>query len=137
MNHARTAIAVSTLALSAGALGATEASAQLAPEPGSGYTATPDCHWSYHPVCDEVPVPVPPVNGTLPTAVVTYGWPDEGTGYPGFADQPSPTSTEPNQGLDPTSVALGALAGIALGGAGLGVALVVKRRRDHVTLLTP
>ena len=65
MNHARTAIAVSALALSATALGATEASAQLAPEPRSGYTTTPDCHWAYHPVCDEVPVPVLPVEAAL------------------------------------------------------------------------
>ncbi len=65
MNHARTAIAVSALALSAAALGATQASARLDPEPASGYTTTPDCHWSYHPVCDEVPVPVPPAEAAL------------------------------------------------------------------------
>ena len=68
MNHARTAIAVSALALSAAALGATQASARQDPEPGSGYTTTPDCHWAYHPVCHEVPVPGP---GNAPTASET------------------------------------------------------------------
>jgi len=108
MNHAGTAIAVSALALSAGALGATNAVAT-------------------HPA----------ENGTLPVPVAPYGQPDERTGYPGYADRSSPTSTEPNQGLDTTSVAVGALGGIALGGAGLGIALVVQRRRTHVTLPTP
>jgi hypothetical protein len=65
MNHARTAIAVSALALSAAALGATQASAQPGPEPGSGYTTTPDCHWAYHPACHETPAPVPPVEAAL------------------------------------------------------------------------
>jgi hypothetical protein len=37
-------------------------------------------------------------------------------------------------GLDATSVALGVLGGIALGGAGLGVSLAVQRRRDHAAL---
>jgi len=140
MNHARTAIAVSALALSAAALGATEASALLGPEPGSGYTTTPDCHWSYHPVCDEVSVPLPPeaeLDGTSATPVVTYGWPDEGTGYAGYADQSSQTSTEPSQGLDTTSVALGVLGSIALGGAGLAIALVIQRRRLQSLELTP
>ncbi|TCC65676.1 hypothetical protein E0H73_01690 [Kribbella pittospori] len=36
------------------------------PEPGSGYTTTPDCHWAYHPVChEEASVVVPPVEATL------------------------------------------------------------------------
>jgi hypothetical protein len=72
-------------------------------------------------------------------------WPDEGTGYPGYGDQSSPKAAVPNaggavtqrNGLDTTSVALGALAGIALGGAGLGITLVVQRRRDHAALPTP
>ena len=63
-------------------------------------------------------------------------WPDEGSGYPGYADQPAtrPAPVEPvNQGtaLDTTSIALGALGGIALGGAALGITLGVQRRRDH------
>jgi hypothetical protein len=72
-------------------------------------------------------------------------WPDEGTGYPGYGDQSSLTAYVPStgssgtqrSGLDTTSVALGALAGIALGGAGLGITLVVQRRRDHAALPTP
>jgi hypothetical protein len=65
MNRKYWAIAGSALALGAAALTAAEASARLSPEPGSGFTATPDCHWAYHPVCDEVPVPVAPVEAAL------------------------------------------------------------------------
>jgi hypothetical protein len=62
-------------------------------------------------------------------------WPDEGTGYPGYADQSSSTgiATSQGSGLDTTSVALGVLGGIAFSGAGLGISLAVQRRRDHVT----
>ena len=87
MNHARTAIAVSVLALSAATFGATQASARLDPEPQYGNTTPapnypeynypeykldvptvptePDCHWAYHPACHEIPAPVPPVEATL------------------------------------------------------------------------
>jgi hypothetical protein len=61
-------------------------------------------------------------------------WPDEGSGYPGYAD-PAPQPVEsvgPTTTLDSTSVALGAMGGIALGGAALAVTLVVHRRRDHL-----
>jgi hypothetical protein len=70
--------------------------------------------------------------------VQTDGWPDEGQGYPGYADEPSPTGAGSHQGdgLDTSSVALGAMGGIALGGAALGITLVVQRRRDHITLPT-
>src|SRR4051812_7998249 len=107
MNHVGTTIAASVLALSAGVLGAPQASARLVPEPGpgaattaaewpdegsgypgfgskrpeysypdnpqhhgdmassgSGYATAPDCHWSYHPACQEVPVAVSPVEAT-------------------------------------------------------------------------
>jgi hypothetical protein len=37
-------------------------------------------------------------------------------------------------GLEPTSVALGALGGIALAGAGLGITLGIQRRRDQAAL---
>ncbi|MFI7063877.1 hypothetical protein ACIBL3_23025 [Kribbella sp. NPDC050124] len=50
---------------------------------------------------------------------------------------PLPRYPEPSvneAGLDATSVALGALGGIALGGAGLGITLGVQRRRDHSAL---
>jgi hypothetical protein len=70
--------------------------------------------------------------------LVPDDWPDEGSGYPGYADQPSPTGTVSNHGsgLDATSVALGALGGIALGGAGLGITLAsdaatTRRCRQH------
>ncbi|MET9273649.1 hypothetical protein [Kribbella sp. NPDC003557] len=108
MNHAHTAIAVSALALATVSLGATNAAAT---HPGE--------------------------NGVLPGPAVPYDWPNEGTGYPGYADQPSPSSTEPNQGLDTTSVALGTLAGLALSGVGLGIGRTVQGRRDHATLPTP
>ena len=52
--------------------------------------------------------------------------------YPDYAPQdPISPAAEPTSGLDTTSVALGALGGIALGGAGLGITLGVQRRRDH------
>jgi hypothetical protein len=87
-----------------------------------------------------------------PAQIQTDIWPDEGTGYPGYAIQPPqlvpadwpdesggypiypdpvpPTTTKSHQTLDTTSVALGALAGIALGGAALTLTLAVQRRRD-------
>ena len=65
--------------------------------------------------------------------LVPPDWPDEARGYPGYADQVSSTSTESHQRLDTTSVALGALGGITLGGAGLGLTLAVQRRRDTTT----
>jgi hypothetical protein len=65
MKHARTALAASALALGAAALTATEASARPDTEPGSGYTTTPDCHWAYHPVCYEAPVPLPRAEAAL------------------------------------------------------------------------
>jgi hypothetical protein len=40
-------------------------------------------------------------------------------------------AAEHKSGLDTTSIALGALGGIAFGGAGLGIILGVQRRRDH------
>lgn len=80
--------------------------------------------------------PWAPESTYQPAQVQTDGWPDEGTGYPGYGDQSSARSTGASRGLDTTSVALGALGGIALGGAGLGIALVVQRRRDHAALPT-
>jgi len=46
------------------------------------------------------------------------------------AVEPGPVP-DPSSGLDTSSIALGALGGIALGGAGLGITLGVQRRRDH------
>lgn len=45
--------------------GPTQGSAGLPPEPGSGYATMPDCHWAYHSVCEEVPVPVAPTEAAL------------------------------------------------------------------------
>jgi len=45
---------------------------------------------------------------------------------------PEPSIAEGTSGgFDASSVALGVLGGIALGGAGLGITLGVQRRRDH------
>jgi hypothetical protein len=44
-----------------------------------------------------------------------------------------PAQTAKDSGLDATSIALGALGGIAFAGAGLGITLGVQRRRDHTT----
>jgi hypothetical protein len=55
---------------------------------------------------------------------------------PGGASSGERTTTAPVQddGLDANSVALGALAGIAFAGAGLGITLGVQRRRDHAAM---
>lgn len=65
MNRKYWATVGSALALGAATLTATEASAQLAPEHWSGSITTPDCHWAYHPACEEVPVSVPPAEVAL------------------------------------------------------------------------
>lgn len=41
---------------------------------------------------------------------------------------------EEGNGVDTSSVALGAMGGIAFAGAGLGISLGVQRRRDHSAL---
>ena len=70
MNHARRAIAVSALALSAATLGATTAAATHPAENGTLLPPppAPDCHWAYHPGCDEIPVPEPAVEAALAPA---------------------------------------------------------------------
>ena len=54
--------------------------------------------------------------------------PPEPRGAPTERATPAPGDT-----VDLTSVALGALSGIALSGAGVGIAYGVQRRRDHST----
>jgi hypothetical protein len=60
---------------------------------------------------------------------------DQADGAGGMFRGPSPApyavSAESSGAVDVTSAALGALGGIALGGAGLAVTLGVQRRRDH------
>jgi hypothetical protein len=130
-NHSTSAFAVLPVALTAAVLGTLEASAspwepESADQPAQVQTDDwPDEGSGY-----------PGYGDALPMGTVPSDWPDEGTGYPGYADQPSPTGTGSDRGLDTTSVTLGALGGIALGGAGLGVTLLVQRRRDHATLPT-
>lgn len=51
--------------------------------------------------------------------------------YPNYDPQYPVSPVEQESGLDTTSVALGALGSIALGGAGLGITLGIQRRRDH------
>ncbi|TCO51535.1 hypothetical protein EV646_101526 [Kribbella antiqua] len=79
-------------------------------------------------------VPVDPDRGSQSSPLVPYDWPDEGSGYPGYGDQPAPTVSTQGSALDATSVALGALGGIAFGAAALGITLAVQRRRDHTPL---
>ena len=124
------AIAMLPVALAAAALATVEASAspweaaaqqpvQVAqdtwPDEGSGY---------------------PGYGDPSPVDTVRTDWPDEGTGFPAYGDQSLPRSIGSSRELDTTSVALGALGGIALGGVGLGITLVVQRRRDHAALPT-
>ncbi|TCN31656.1 hypothetical protein EV644_12681 [Kribbella orskensis] len=58
--------------------------------------------------------------------------------YPSYDPQDEaklfPPVEQRNSGLDTTSVALGALGGIALGGAALGITLIIEKRR-HLTAL--
>lgn len=54
--------------------------------------------------------------------------------YPRYDPQfEVPSVTAQDSGIDASSAALGALAGIALAGAGLGTAYLVVRHRDHHT----
>ena len=63
----------------------------------------------------------------------TWSVPAQLPGRPDAATDSAPDGGM-SGGLDATSVALGVLGGIALGGAGLGVSLAVQRRRDHAAL---
>jgi hypothetical protein len=131
VNHRISAIAVLPIAVAAAALATVQASASPWELDSANQPAQVQMdHWP-----NEGPG-YPAYGGPTPPVTVPDDWPDEGKGYPGYADQPSPTGTVPDQGLETTSVALGALGGIALGGAALGITLVVQRRRDHITLPT-
>jgi len=72
----------------------------------------------------------PPVAASIAPAPVyeyTYNYPSYD---PRYDVQPLAHSDD----LHTTSVALGALGGIALAGAGLGITLGLQRRRDHAAL---
>jgi hypothetical protein len=67
---------------------------------------------------------------TPPVPPNSHNYPKDDLGY----QVPSSGSVgRQGDGLQATSVALGALGGIALAGAGLGIILGVQRRRDHTT----
>lgn len=75
-------------------------------------------------------VGVPPTITTEPAPpAVEQGPPN----YPNYDPQVEaklyPPPDQRKSGLDTTSVALGALGGIALGGAALGITLTIERRR--------
>ncbi len=54
--------------------------------------------------------------------------------YPAYAPQYEvPQVAAQDTGVDTSSAVLGALAGIALAGAGLGTAFAIARHRDHPT----
>jgi hypothetical protein len=67
-------------------------------------------------------------------ALMTAATPAMAQEYPnpegGSSGERTATAPAHDDGLDTNSVVLGALAGIALGGAGLGITLGVQRRRD-------
>lgn len=71
-----------------------------------------------------VQVPGPILPGK-PPAAVEQGPPN----YPAYS--PAYEVASDSNSLDTTSIALGALGGIAFAGAGLGITLGVQRRRDH------
>jgi|tagenome__1003787_1003787.scaffolds.fasta_scaffold20014160_2 hypothetical protein len=109
MNRASTAIAVSAIALSAAALGATNAAAThpadngTLPTPAAPY-GSPDCHWAYHSVCNEVPGSEHPVEAAV---------------------APSPSD---NSGAETMQ-----LSASALGGAGIALGAVwIYRRRQAI-----
>ncbi len=60
--------------------------------------------------------------------------------YPNYDPQYEVKVSSPveqrKSGIDTSSAVLGALGGIALGGAALGITLVVERRRHHAPLHT-
>jgi len=78
-------------------------------------------------------VGVPPTAATEPVpSVFEQGPPNYPSYDPALETKDFPRVEQRNGGLDATSVALGALGGIALGGAALGITLVIERRR-HLT----
>ena len=54
--------------------------------------------------------------------------------YPNYDPRYDVQPVEHSDSIHTTSVALGALGGIALAGAGLGITLGLQRRRDHTAL---
>ena len=123
MNRKYWAAAGSALALSAAALGATQASARESPEPGSGHTATPDCHWAYHPVCDEVPLPEP----NYPE----YNYPEYKLDVPTLPTDPTDPTGPPAASGDATGVDVLRAGASAIGGAGLALGGTWLYRRRH------
>ncbi|TDW92279.1 hypothetical protein EV647_4115 [Kribbella sp. VKM Ac-2566] len=126
-NHRTSAFAVLAVAFAAGTLGTLEASASprepdSTRQPAQSQDGWPDEGSGY-----------PGYGDPSPTNLVPDDWPDERTGYPEYADQAPATGARSTPGLDATSIALGAMGGIALGGAALGTTLVVQRRRDNIT----
>jgi hypothetical protein len=69
----------------------------------------------------------PPVRAGIPTSP-SY---DHTYNYPNYDPLYEVQPVQQSDGLDTTSVTLGALGGIALAGAGLGIAFGLQRRRDH------
>ncbi|WP_132212711.1 hypothetical protein [Kribbella steppae] len=71
-------------------------------------------------------------------ALMTAASPAMAQEYPnpegGSSGDRTPAAIVQDEGLDATSVALGALAGIALGGTGLAITLGVQRRRYQAAL---
>ena len=65
---------------------------------------------------------------TAAPAMANYS-PEPGSGGP--VDTAPPPATSTSDSVDLSSAGVGALAGIALGGAGLGIALAVQHRRDR------
>ena len=71
-------------------------------------------------------VPTPAVVEPGPPNYPSYDPEDEAKLFPAVEQR--------KRGLDSTSVALGALGGIALGGAALGITLIIERRRNLTAL---
>jgi hypothetical protein len=71
----------------------------------------------------------------VPTPAVSEPGPPNYPSYdPQYEAKILPPVEQRKSGLDTTSIALGALGGIALGGAALGITLTIERRRHLATL---
>jgi hypothetical protein len=74
---------------------------------------------------------LPATDANVPTPSVFEQGPPNYTSYdPQEEAKLFPPVVQRKSGLDTTSVALGALGGIALGGAALGITLTITRRRQ-------
>jgi hypothetical protein len=81
-----------------------------------------------------IAIELPPGGPNVPTPTVFEQGPPNYPSYDPQIEAKLFPPVERKSGLDTTSVALGALGGIALGGAALGITLTIERRRHLAAL---